>query len=295
MKHNFSKILDDNQKNTMFPTLQLQTKKVELNGQTVGGYLLAKINRPESLNALNSQVLSDLHQLLHFIGDSSVTELFQQKIQALVITGAGEKSFVAGADIKEMTGFAQSKNTSLGLSFADKGQQIFRQLETLPIPAIAAVNGFCLGGGLELALACDFIYASEKAKMGLPEVSLGLIPGFGGTVRLARVVGLNQAREMIFTGQMLNATEALQLGLVNKIFPPENLLDKVHETLIQILTKGPLAVANAKKSVLQSYDQNIDQGLKTESEIFGNLFAWNDTAEGLNAFLEKRKANFSGI
>lgn len=286
MKHNISKLIQDN----AYATLKLEAKLIEPSQ----GYLIIRIHRPESLNALNSQVLADLNDLITKISEVSVADLVQQKVQALVITGSGEKSFVAGADIKEMTGFAEAHDEQKGSQFSFRGQSIFRRLETLKIPVVAAVNGFCLGGGLELALSCDFIYASEKAKLGLPEVSLGLIPGFGGTVRLARVVGVNQAREMILSGQMLSAAEAMQIGLVNKVFPAEALYDKVHETVVSIISKGPSAVATAKKSIMTTYDQDIEEGLQTEASHFGDLFKLNDTKEGLSAFIEKRKANFTG-
>lgn len=286
MKHNISKLIQDN----AYATLKLEAKLIEPSQ----GYLIIRIHRPESLNALNSQVLADLNDLITKISEVSVADLVQQKVQAIVITGSGEKSFVAGADIKEMTGFAEAKDEQKGAQFSFRGQSIFRRLETLKIPVIAAVNGFCLGGGLELALSCDFIYASEKAKLGLPEVGLGLIPGFGGTVRLARVVGVNQAREMILSGQMLSAAEAMQIGLVNKVLPAEDLLDKVHETVVSIISKGPGAVSIAKKTIMTTYDQDIEEGLQTEASHFGDLFKLNDTKEGLSAFIEKRKANFSG-
>jgi enoyl-CoA hydratase len=219
-----------------------------------------------------------------------VEKAFPKECLGLVITGQGEKSFVAGADIKEMRGL----NPIEAETFARRGQGIFRQIEKLPVPVIAAVNGFALGGGLELALACDFIYASENARMGLPEVSLGLIPGFGGTVRLARAIGLAKAREMIFTGDMIKADQALAMGLVNRVLPQAELLPAAMKTLETAATRGPLAVQTAKKSTLEAFDQEIDLGLKTESAYFANLFSTQDVNEGTAAFVEKRKALFTG-
>lgn len=244
------------------------------------------IQRPESLNALNSQVLSELSEALDQIDQKNF-----QEAKVLILTGHGEKAFVAGADIKEIN--------QLGLDaaqkFAEKGQSIFRKLEKLQIPVIAAVNGFALGGGLELALACDFIYASESAKFGLPEVTLGLIPGFGGTVRLSRVLGLPKAKEWIFTGQMINAPEALQMGLVNKVVPQAELLSTVQKVAQTIASRGPVAVGAAKKSVMESFDHDIDSAMAVEAAEFSNLFATKDVKEGTSAFIEKRKAQFQGL
>ncbi len=243
------------------------------------------INRAESLNALNLQVLIEMGDALRLI-----SEMTFEDAKALIITGSGQKAFVAGADIKEMA----SLNPDEAIQFSRKGQSVFHELNLLKIPVIAAVNGFALGGGLELALGCDFIYASDTAKMGLPEVSLGLIPGFGGTVRLARAVGMRRARELIFTGDMISATEALQYGLVNKVVPPHELIPVVMKRLEAILNKGPIAVATAKKSVQAAWDMQIDEALQMEAEYFGELFQSKDTQEGMKAFIEKRKAQFTG-
>lgn len=256
-----------------------------LNLQIENQIAILKINRPEALNALNSQVLSDLDQVL-----GELAGKFPQEVRGLILTGEGEKAFVAGADIKELSSLDEKQ----GQGFARRGQKIFRQIEQLPFPVIAAVNGFALGGGLELALACDFIYASEKAKLGLPEVNLGLIPGFGGTVRLSRVVGLNQARELIFSAQTLNAAEALALGLVNKVCVPSDLMKDCLAKMSQITAKAPLAVKAAKSSILGSHDQAVDPGLETEAGSFATLFNSRDTREGTTAFLEKRAAQFRG-
>lgn len=244
------------------------------------------INRPESLNALNSEVLRDLGEALALISEKSFAEC-----RVLILTGAGEKAFVAGADIKEIN--------QLGVDsaerFAETGQALFRKLENLQVPVIAAVNGFALGGGLELALASDFIYASDTAKFGLPEVSLGLIPGFGGTVRLSRIVGLAQAKEWIFTGQMVGAGEALQIGLVNKVFPPAELMQAVQKTASLIASRGPVAVGSAKRSVMEAFDHEIDSAMTVEAAQFASLFRTEDVKEGTTAFIEKRKAQFKGL
>lgn len=244
-----------------------------------------QINRPESLNALNLLVLSEMGEALRVI-----SEMDFEDAKALIITGQGEKAFVAGADIKEMASLSAEEATQ----FSKKGQSVFSELELMKIPVIAAVNGFALGGGLELALGCDFMFASENAKMGFPEVSLGLIPGFGGTVRLARAVGLRKARELIFSGDMLTAAEALDLGLVNKVVPSGELMQAVQKRVESILNKGPMAVSIAKKSIHQAWDLQIDEALAMEADQFGELFETEDSQEGMKAFMEKRKAKFTG-
>lgn len=244
---------------------------------------LVTIARPEALNALNANVLTDLEKTL-----AEIKIMFPTKVRGVIITGLGEKSFVAGADIKEI----HSLDSEKGKNFAVRGQATFRKIEQLPVPVIAAVNGFAFGGGLELALSCDFIYASSKAKVGLPEVGLGLIPGFGGTVRLSRVVGLNFAREMILTGEPIGAEQGLQMGLFNKLCDPNELINEARKTLTNVKAKGPLAIAAAKKMILETFDQNLDQGLSSEASQFGNLFSEAEPKEGTKAFLEKRKAQF---
>ena len=244
------------------------------------------LNRPEALNALNAELLGEISEALMMIGEKNF-----QEAKVLILTGAGEKAFVAGADIKEIN--------QLGIDsaqkFAEKGQAIFRKLETLQIPVIAAVNGFALGGGLELALACDFIYASENAKFGLPEVTLGLIPGFGGTVRLSRILNLAQAKEWIFTGGMVGAQEALQMGLVNKVLPQAELLTTARKTAQTIASRAPVAVGAAKTSIMESFDHDIDSAMAVEAAEFARLFATSDVKEGTTAFIEKRKAQFQGL
>lgn len=243
------------------------------------------LNRPDALNALNSQVLTELQEIFKLIETS-----FPQDVLGVILTGAGEKAFVAGADIRELAGLTPTEATL----FAEKGQGIFRVIEKLPVPVVAAVNGFALGGGLELALACDFIYASDNARLGLPEVTLGLIPGFGGTVRLSRIVGLNRARELVMSGDMVKAPEALAMGLVNRVLPAAELLPAARKTLETIASRGPVAVEAAKRTLLAAYDQDIEEALRTEAGAFAELFATEDTREGTRAFLEKRKPQFQG-
>lgn len=244
------------------------------------------LNRPESLNALNSELLKELAEALTDMSRKSFSEA-----KVLIITGAGEKTFVAGADIKEINALGLDSSQK----FAEYGQAVFRKLENLQIPVIAAVNGFALGGGLELALACDFIYASENAKFGLPEVTLGLIPGFGGTVRLSRALGLPQAKEWIFTGLMVNATEALQLGLVNKVLPQAELLTTARKTAETMASRGPVAIGAAKDAIMKAYDHDIDSAMAVEASKFASLFQTQDMKEGTSAFIEKRKAQFKGL
>lgn len=263
---------------------QFSYKAINLELKDNGVWVLT-IQRPEALNALNAQVLNDMADALRQIGEMNF-----ENTRALIITGSGEKAFVAGADIKEISELDEDQ----AMAFAQRGQSIFHELNLLKIPVIAAVNGFALGGGLELALGCDFIYAAEGAKFGLPEVGLGLIPGFGGTVRLARAVGIRKAREMTFTGEMISASEALELGLVNKVVPQAELMAAVMKTVTTILSRGPIAVAAAKKSINQSYELDIDEAQKTEAQHFADLFTSEDVREGTRAFIEKRKPAFKG-
>lgn len=261
---------------------EYQTLNLTHNDQ---GVWILTIQRPQALNALNSQVLNELALVLR-----QLSEMNFENTKALIITGSGEKAFVAGADIKEMT----EMNSDQAQAFAQKGQAVFHELNLLKIPVIAAVNGFALGGGCELALGCDFIIASENAKFGLPEVSLGLIPGFGGTVRLKNAVGIRKARELTMTGEMLTAAEALHWGLVNHVVPQAELMSFVMKKVDLILSRSPLAISVAKKSMNQAMDLKIEEALKNEAEIFSHLFESEDTKEGTTAFLEKRKPNFKG-
>jgi enoyl-CoA hydratase len=246
--------------------------------------LLLTVNRPDKLNALNSALLVELRERIEgFARQPAAT-----RPRAVVLTGAGDKAFVAGADIGELAGLGAPEAREL----SEVGHRLGRAIEEAPFPVIAAVNGFALGGGLELALCADFVYASERAKFGLPEVGLGLIPGFGGTQRLRRRIGAARARELIYTGRVIDATEALTLGLVNRVLPPQDLLTKVAETCASIAAKGPLAIAAAKRVVLRGEDVDLGSGCELEAAAFGNLFATADAREGTSAFLEKRKPVF---
>lgn len=237
------------------------------------------INRPDKLNALNKQVLDEL--------DSAINSIKKNyKIRALVITGAGEKAFVAGADIKELSTLAPASGEKL----SKRGQEIYQKVEDLTIPVIAAVNGYALGGGCELAMACHMRIASEKAVLGLPEVSLGLIPGYGGTQRLTQLVGKAKALEFILTGKQVSAEEALSAGLVNQV-TEHSALDEAKSLLNKIMKQGPLAIKNA---ILAIKEADAKDGYATEAKLFGELCGTTDFIEGTNAFLEKRKPNFSG-
>jgi enoyl-CoA hydratase len=241
------------------------------------------ISRPKQLNALNSRTLMELYGA---VGEASSAE----EIRVLVITGAGDKAFVAGADIKEMSDLSVQE----ARAFSELGHRVCTALEEIQQPVIAAVNGFALGGGTELALACDFIYASNTARFGQPEVNLGVIPGFGGTQRLCRRVGVARGREIIYSGAMIRAAQAKEIGLVNEVFEPGALMDKVFEKAKEIAAKGPLAVAQAKRVIYQGYDLPLVSALELERQIFAGLFDSSDQKEGMAAFVEKRKPDFKG-
>jgi enoyl-CoA hydratase len=245
----------------------------EVEGQTG----LITINRPDALNALNSQVLEELDHILDEIDQSSV--------RALILTGAGEKSFVAGADIGEMSSFSKEE----GEAFGKRGNDIFKRLETFPIPIIAAVNGFALGGGCELSLSCDIRICSENAVFGQPEAGLGITPGFGGTQRLARIVGPGMAKQMIFTARNIKAEEAYRIGLVNAIYPQKELLDEAKKMAKGIADNAPIAVRNCKKAINDGLQVDMDQAVVIEEKLFGDCFETYDQKEGMGAFLEKRK------
>jgi enoyl-CoA hydratase len=221
--------------------------------------------------------------------DAAISSL-QKDTRALIITGGAEKAFVAGADIAEMS----AQTSEQGKLFGMLGQTTLRKLEKLPFVTIAAVNGFALGGGLELAMACDLIYASEKARVGQPEVNLGIIPGFGGTQRLARLIGPQLAREMIFTAEIIDAQTAKARGLVCDVFPHAELLPRVRKVAETIASKGPLAIATSKRILGEGLDLDIDSGLKLETDSFAAMFHSADRKEGMAAFLEKRAAIFRG-
>ncbi len=241
------------------------------------------INRPSKLNALNEETISELGELIKKINQDP-------QIRAVLLTGAGEKAFVAGADISEFSGL--DKNGAEDLS--RKGHElVFNAIENAPKPYLAAINGFALGGGLELALACHIRMASTQAKLGLPEVTLGLIPGYGGTQRLAQAVGKGLAFEMICSADMINAERALQIGLVNSVYQPEELLSKAEELLNKINQRAPLAIKEAIVTINAAYNPKLD-GYQEEINGFGNCFQTEDFKEGVSAFMEKRKANFKG-
>jgi len=250
---------------------------------TTDGITVLTINRPQSLNALTCELIRELECALY-------SQSLNEAVKVVIITGAGEKAFVAGADIKEMA----AMDSCQAHAFARNGQRAMMLIEQMKKPVIAAVNGFALGGGLELALACDFIYASEKAKLGLPEVTLGVIPGFGGTQNLARLIGPNKANEMIFTGRMLTAEKACAWGIVNEVTAPEELMPKALETARAIAQNGLLAVATAKDAVANGLNMTKEDGFRYEASLFGVLFASQDQKEGMAAFAEKRKAVFTG-
>nr|WP_319491544.1 enoyl-CoA hydratase-related protein [uncultured Desulfobacter sp.] len=244
---------------------------------------MISFNRPKALNALNNALLDELDVALDQV-------LANDEIRVLILTGTGDKSFVAGADISELT----QMDALAAKYFSRKGQKLFSKIEALPFPAIAAVNGFALGGGSEVALACDFIYASEKAIFGLPEINLGLIPGFGGTQRLARVVGKNRAKEMIFTGGNITADKALEYGMVNQVCPHESLMDEVKKTAKKIAAKGCVSLRAAKEAIQAGLGCDLETGCLIENDAFAIAFASADAKEGTSAFLEKRKPEFKG-
>lgn len=244
---------------------------------------LLEIHRPEKLNALNYETISELFEALEEIrADSS--------LRALILTGAGDKAFVAGADIQEL-----AKLTPLeGKKLSQRGQKLTREIENFPKPVIAAINGYALGGGLEIALACHIRIASQKAKLALPEVTLGIIPGYGGTQRLPKLIGLGRALEMILSGKMISAEEALQIGLVNQVTSPEELLPKAKELAQSMVKNAPLALQFALEATLRGYEATFEEGLAIESDLFGLVCATEDMKEGTKAFLEKREAKFQG-
>jgi len=245
------------------------------------GIGILTINRPKMLNALNQEVLEELS----FALDEVDTDF---SIRVLIVTGSGTKAFVAGADIKEM----KEKNAVEGRIFSSLGNAVFSKLEQLRQPTIAAVNGFALGGGCELALACDIRIGAENAKFGQPEVGLGIVPGFGGTQRLPRLVGIGKAKELIYTGANVAAEEAYRIGLLNKVVAVEALLEETKTVAKKIMRNSHLGVEGSKKAINQGMQMVLQQGLVLESEIFGALFATEDQKEGMAAFVEKRKAQF---
>lgn len=237
------------------------------------------INRPKALNALNSVVLDEL--------DKTLDAVDQEAIRCLILTGAGEKSFVAGADIGEMSTLTKAE----GEAFGKKGNDVFRKLETFPIPVIAAVNGFALGGGCEISMSCDIRICSENAVFGQPEVGLGITPGFGGTQRLARIVGTGKAKEMIYGARNIKAEEAYRIGLVNNVYPAEELMPAAKKLASTIARNAPIAVRNCKRAINEGIQVDMDQAIVIEEKLFGSCFETCDQKEGMNAFLEKRKVD----
>ena len=247
-----------------------------------GNIAIMTISAPKSLNALNSIILGEI--------DEYLDEFENGGYRCLIITGDGEKSFVAGADISEMA----SLGAQQGETFGRKGSDVFRRIETLPCPVIAAVNGFALGGGCELAMACDIRICSDNAKFGQPEVGLGIIPGFSGTVRLARLVGMGMAKQLIYTGKALRASDALRIGLVNEVLPQADLMNRAIELAEQIAANAPLAVSAAKLCINTEYDMSAEDAIAFENRAFGLCFNTEDQKGGMKAFLEKGKYEFQG-
>jgi enoyl-CoA hydratase len=242
------------------------------------------VNRPDKLNALNAIVIAEL-------GDAVTRIETDSAVRGAILTGAGAKAFVAGADIAELT----EQGAAGGRTRALVGQQVFRRMERCGKPVIAAVNGFALGGGCELAMACHLRVASEQARFGQPEVKLGIAPGYGGTVRLPRLVGKGRALELLLTGEMIDAQEALRIGLVNRVVPADRLLPEAEAMMRTILTNGPLAVRACLEAVDNGLDMTVDQALLLEASYFGLLSATEDMREGTQAFIEKRKPSFKGM
>lgn len=244
--------------------------------------LILTINREKALNALNRETVGELHDFIssHWSDDS---------FSVLIITGAG-KAFVAGADISEL----KELDVEGGIQLSARGNWLFKSIQNFPKPVIAAVNGFALGGGCELAMACDIRLASEKAKLGQPEVNLGIIPGYGGTQRLSRLVGRGKAMQLVLTGDMINAAEAHRIGLVDEVYPPEELMDKAVAMANLIASKAPLAIRAAKECVNRGLDMPLSNGLDFEKISFGAICGSDDKTEGCGAFLEKRKPEFTG-
>lgn len=246
------------------------------------GILVITINRPDKLNALNKTVFDELNLVLDQVYSDD-------NIKSVIITGSGNKAFVAGADIQEFKGLTQEQ----AMDLAKRGQDTYLRIENAPKPVVAAVNGFALGGGCELAMSCHFRLASEQAKFGQPEVNLGLIPGYGGTQRLVQLIGKGRAMELLMSGKMIGANEAKDWGLVNEVVPAETILDKTKEILTLIMSKAPLAVASCIKTANAVFDEKVD-GYAMEITEFGKCFITEDVKEGTSAFLEKRKAVFTG-
>lgn len=242
-----------------------------------GAVGIITISREKALNALNSVVLKELDQTLDAVN--------LNEVRCLILTGTGEKSFVAGADIGEMSTLTKAE----GEAFGKSGNDVFRKLETFPVPVIAAINGFALGGGCEIAMSCDIRICSDNAVFGQPEVGLGITPGFGGTQRLARIVGVGMAKQMIYSARNIKADEAFRIGLVNAVYTIEELLPSAEKLAASIAKNAPIAVRNCKKAINEGLDADMDQAIVIEEKLFGDCFESYDQKEGMTAFLEKRK------
>ena len=240
-------------------------------------FAVLTINRPEALNALNDEVISQLDRVLDSIDPAEV--------RCLIVTGAGQKAFVAGADIAQMSGLTKAE----GEAFGKHGNDVFRKLETLPIPTIAAVNGFALGGGCELAMSCDIRLCAETAVFGQPEVGLGITPGFGGTQRMARLIGPGKAKELIYTARNIKAPEALSVGLVQAVYPAEELIEQAEKMAARIAGNAPIAVRACKKAINDGLQVDMDAAVAVEEKLFGSCFETQDQKNAMTAFVEKRK------
>lgn len=248
-----------------------------INLETQGAVAVLTIDRPKALNALNSSVLEEL--------DAAIDSIDLNAVRCLVITGAGDRSFVAGADIGEMSSLTKAE----GEAFGKKGNDVFRKIETLAIPVIAAINGFALGGGNELAMSCDIRICSETAVFGQPEVGLGITPGFGGTQRLARLVSPGMAKQLIYTGRNIKADEALRIGLVNAVYPAEELMPAALKMASGIAKQAPIAVRNCKKAINEGLDMDMDAAIALEEKLFGDCFETHDQVEGMGCFMSREK------
>lgn len=251
--------------------------------QIAGGIATITLNRPKALNALNLELAGELEQAVCQVRDDPA-------VRVVVITGAGDKAFAAGADITEF----KEMSPVDAWAFTQQIQRVYLEIERLPKPVIAAVNGYALGGGCELMMACDIAYASDRAKIGQPEINLGIIPGAGGTQRLARLIGKQRAKELVLTGDMISAQEAWNLGLLNKVVPSDQLMIEVKKLAEKLVAKGAVALKAAKQAIEEGCDIGLERGLANEGKLFALCFATEDKNEGVNAFLEKRPPNFKG-